>query len=92
MLTRASCLCVLFLTGCVVALPSSKPQTPPPVLHSLPQAVWPDECVADWYAKATLPPCVESWITDITKQQKQIEKTKGKAKPKPETPELKVLS
>ena len=69
---------LLLLTGCVVAMPQpvTPPASPPPpaAFHTLPNPVWPDECVANWYAKAQLPPCVESWITDITKQQKAITK------------------
>jgi hypothetical protein len=36
------------------------------------------ECVANWYAKTQLPPCVETWIADITKQQKAIARRKKK--------------
>ena len=66
---------LVLLSGCVI---SPLPQKEPPVVKvegpSLPPTVWPDACVADWYAKQKLPPCVESWITDVTKQQKKIEK------------------
>jgi hypothetical protein len=66
---------LLLLCSCVISPISPSPAVPAvaPVSHSLPAAVWPDSCVANWYAKAALPPCVESWITDITKQQKVIE-------------------
>jgi hypothetical protein len=64
-------LALILLTGCVIEAPAPPARTLP---ISLPKPVWPDVCVADWYAHATLPPCVEAWIGDITTQQKQIEK------------------
>ena|ERR1700693_4512066 len=76
---------LLVMGGCVISpLPVEKKEPPVIVSPALPAPVWPDACVADWYAKEKLPPCVESWITDITKQQKAIEKKrkihKSKAK------------
>jgi len=65
-------LLIAMLSGCVIerAEPTKQPETV--VLHSLPTPVWPDACVSNWYAKTSLPPCVESWITDITRQQNRI--------------------
>jgi hypothetical protein len=73
---------LLLLSGCVIEpLPQREPSPAmTPIAHPLPAPVWPDECVANWYAKTALPSCVESWITDITKQQKTIERRKKKAK------------
>ena len=80
------------LSGCVISpLPVEKKETPVIVSPALPPPVWPDACVADWYAKEKLPPCVESWITDITREQKTIEKKRKthikKPIPKHVTPE-----
>ena len=75
---------LLLLPGCIIqTAPPVKPETGTAPAHTLPAPIVPDTCVADWYAKATLPPCVEAWITDITKQQKAI---KAKAKKKPVKP------
>lgn len=67
-----------FLTGCVITpLP-----TPPPPPTTLPSPVYPNGCVEDWYAKARLPMCVENWITELTSQQKTIEKKQKISKEK----------
>lgn len=70
---------MLLLSGCIIQAPAKTPE-PQTILisHPMPAPVWPDECVANWYAQTKLPPCVESWITDITKQQKTIEKKRKK--------------
>src|SRR5580698_2145596 len=66
---------LMLLSACIISpLPIEKKEVPAIVSPPLPAPVWPDACVADWYAKEKLPPCVESWITDITQEQKSIEK------------------
>jgi hypothetical protein len=82
---------LMLLSACVISpLPVEKKEAPAVASPTLPAPVWPDACVADWYAKEKLPPCVESWITDITKQQKTIEKKrkihKNKQRPRHSQP------
>lgn len=77
-------LLLLILSGCVIhAAPNEMPGSPAPVPQSCPELapiapapkpVWPDSCVADWYAKASLPPCVESYLKQLKTQQKTIAK------------------
>jgi hypothetical protein len=73
---RPSLLWLILLSGCIIQpVEQAKPEAAAPsaaVTHPLPAPVYPDECVANWYAKTSLPPCVESWITDVTKEQKVI--------------------
>jgi hypothetical protein len=69
----------IILSSCVI-MPTPQPK-PEPIVHSLPAPVYPDECVANWYAKTALPPCVESWITDVTKEQKVIARKHKKKSP-----------
>jgi len=70
----------IILSSCIV-MPAAQPKPEPPVVHSSPAPVYPDECVANWYAKTPLPPCVESWITDVTKEQKAIARKHKKKTP-----------
>jgi hypothetical protein len=71
---KCAFLLLLVLSGCIISPPAKEPPEVKVMGPSLPPTVWPDACVADWYAKQSLPPCVETWITDVTKQQKKIEK------------------
>jgi hypothetical protein len=70
------CLALTFLLGgCIIQpLPEKYPSecpTPTPVIAT-PKPVWPDTCVADWYASAKLPPCVEDYLQNVKTQQKKI--------------------
>jgi hypothetical protein len=76
------------LSGCIINTVPAPAADVPIVQKALPTPVWPDACVADWYAKVKLPACVESWITDIDKQQNKIvakkKELKAKLKSKPD--------
>jgi len=69
---------LLFLAGCVM-MPLSSMEQPDGKSCPIAQAtkpIWPDSCVAEWYAKAKLPPCVEDYLQDVKTQQKRIAKRK----------------
>lgn len=70
---------LLLLAGCVITplKPVAKPE-PKTLPQSVPSPVWPSSCAENWYAKAKLPACVETWIGELTNQQKTIEKKHGK--------------
>jgi hypothetical protein len=69
---------LLALAGCIIQPLPEKPATVasacPAVApaSSVPKPVWPDNCVADWYAKATLPACVEDYLESVKAEQKKI--------------------
>jgi hypothetical protein len=63
---------LLFLCACVIRPLAEKPACPAAVAS--PKPVWPDSCVADWYAAASLPPCVEDYLQSVKTQQKKIAK------------------
>lgn len=80
-------LALLLLAGCSVqqpVMPSAAPPNPPACPDApavvvapakpIPPPVWPNACVTDWYAKATLPACVEDYLKTVKKQQKVIAK------------------
>ena len=74
---------LILLAACTTHTTILPPEPPPaaecpepaaPIVVKAPPPVWPDSCVADWYAKATLPPCVEKYLGDLKVQQKSIAK------------------
>ena len=77
----------LALAGCAVhptvekvverPVPQSCPDQPP--ISVPPSPVLPNSCVADWYAKASLPPCVEDYLKQLKSQQKTIAKKRKDA-------------
>jgi hypothetical protein len=70
---------LLLISGCIINMtPPLKPAAP--VTKVLPAPVWPNQCVADWYAKTDVPPCAKSWVEAITQQQDKIERKRDGAK------------
>lgn len=47
----------------------------PTIVKVAPPPVYPDSCVADWYAKANLPPCVETYLKQMKTRQKSMPRT-----------------